>query len=107
MIKLTIRHIPKEILLLILERLAIEDSSNLCQALKISEEMAFQYHNFTTGSMNYYLDKIYDYENWTEVKPNLAESLAKNTSFQSMDEADRKVWFAILTQDLELVNLFS
>ena len=108
----TIKQIPIEILIMILEMMRFKDALKICFVLGIVEEMAFRYHSFyprqyntlSTVMLCNYVNKIYDFEKRKIVNPNLAKAMLKNVKFQSLADANDKVMFAILSQDLELVK---
>ena len=94
--------LPNEILLMIIEMLGINDAVSLCEALNISEELAFKYHKFPSD---------YDCEHWIcdprkgkVLKPHLAKLLFQNTCFQTTAGYYEKVECAILSHDIELVK---
>ena len=86
---------------MILEMLGIDDAFNLCQALKIPKVLAFKYHQYDPGS---YFEKIYDHETSKLLNTSFSHAILKNVEFQSLADANDKVMFAILSQDLELVK---
>ena len=101
------KRLPAEILIMIIERLQLTDASQLCEALQISEELAFQYHDYAEWRAYIFFDYIIvDFENGKRKisNPNVAKALLNNSSFQVRSNAIDKVRFAILTQDLELVR---
>ena len=83
-------------------KLRFGDAVRVCDALKISIEFSYQYHQFKPN-YSFYLGKIYDYKTRKVVNPNLAKALLKNSSFQSLAEANEKVKYSILSEDLDLV----
>jgi hypothetical protein len=87
-----------------MEMLGIRDTLMVCKALKISEELAYQYHSYDPEDYSFYMQKIYSYQKCQVVNPNLAKALLKNVKFQSLVEGDRKVEFTILTQDMEIIK---
>ena len=99
----TIKHIPSEILMIIIEMLILRDSYNLCEVLNISQELAFQYFHYKSLD-NYTVDRyVFDLRK-KMIKPNLAKALLKNSGFQAKADERLKLKFAILSQDLELVR---
>ena len=75
----------------------------MCKALKISKELAYQYHKFLPEKDFYYFPfGIFDYKNKRISNPNFAKAFLKNSRFQSLADANHKARFAILTEDLEI-----
>jgi ankyrin repeat protein len=99
-----INQIPVEILIMIIEKLGITDASNLCQALNIPEDLAYQYHQFYQGEFVSYSKSIYDAKNRKLIRPNLAKAQFKNSRFQSLAYFYTKLIYSILSQDLDLVR---
>ena len=82
----------------------IRDTLMVCNALKISEELAYQYHSYDREDSSFYMQKIYNDEKSKVVNPTIAKALVKNVKFQSLAEGDSKVEFTILTQDMEIIK---
>ena len=59
---LKITNLPIDIMIMILERLQLEDSSNLCTACHIPAELAFQYHLLEPDYQRFYEDWKDDYK---------------------------------------------
>ena len=97
---------------MILEMMRFKDAFNLCYVLGIVEEVAFRYHSFypiqyyifSSEMLCNYVNKIYDFEKRKVVNPNLAKAMLKNSSFQSLADANEKVKYSILSQDIDLVR---
>ena len=108
-----IRKMPVELLLMIIKKLRFFDAFYLCEALKISHELSFQYHSYDGEVCSIYTGFIYGLknckidrkiENRKIENPHLAEALIKNVKFQSFAKPNDKVKYAMLTGDLELVK---
>ena len=83
---------------MIIESLTFIDAGDLCKALKISEELAFQYHHYDPIEYDYIESKIYGYFERKLLNLHFANALFKNLKFQSTASAKNKVTIAILTQ---------
>jgi ankyrin repeat protein len=101
---MAIKQVPLEKMIKIMEKLKFKDAVKLCEDLKISEELAYQYHKFDKRYHSSLWSKIYDYRKRKILNPNLAKAVLKNSRFQSRACAGEKVAFAILSQDLDLVR---
>jgi ankyrin repeat protein len=87
-----------------MEMLGIRDTLMVCKALKISEELAYQYHSYDPEDHSFYMQKIFDFKNMKVVNPNLAKAILKNVKFQSLAAGDSKVEVTIFSQDLEIIK---
>ena len=74
------------------------EALKFCKVVKISDELAFQYHNCDSKESFYlYLPQAYYSLYNKTLRPNLVKALVKNT-------AGVKFIFAILAQDLDIVK---
>ena len=91
---------------MLLQRLNIEHASHLCEAVDVSQELAYQYHQYCT-SFEYsdFINKTHNDSLKSKVViPNLAKALIKNSGFLALADANQKVKVAALSHDLELVK---
>ncbi len=64
-----IQNLPQELLIMIIERLNLKESSAFCEAVNISVEWAFQYFNFVRDKNQFKTGRL---------KMKLAQALVKN-----------------------------
>jgi DNA-binding protein YbaB len=97
--KATIKSLPIDVLIMIIEILRFEDALELCHALHIPEQVAAQYC---------YLDEndIYHMIHDFDLKPNSFKFMLKNKRFQTEADSDDKTEAALITFDLEFVKNF-
>ena len=94
--------IPVEIMIIIIEMLRFDDAFNLCQALNIPEDLAFQYHQFDPKEYMLLWSKICDLYKKKIMNPHFSKALFKNVKFQTTTNAKKKVIMAIVSEDLEI-----
>jgi ankyrin repeat protein len=93
----TIKSLPIDLLIMIIELLKIKDALNLCDALHVPEQVAVQYCYF----------EQYDiYLNYMDLKPNSCKFLLKNKRFKILARSNEKTEAALRTLDLEFVKNF-
>jgi ankyrin repeat protein len=90
-----IQNLPQELLIMIIERLNLKESSAFCEAINISVEWAYQYFNFVRDKNQFKTGRL---------KMKLAQALVKNTKFQLFARQKDFLAVAILTQDVEVVK---
>jgi ankyrin repeat protein len=95
--KASIKSLPLEVDIMIIEILRLDDALNLCDALHVPKQVAVQYC---------YIDKNDIYRTIHEVgsNPNSNKYLLKNKIFQIEADSDDKTWIALRTFDLELLK---
>ena len=97
----TMKQIPLEILIMILEVMRFEDSSNLCKALMLSEQLAYRYYHYKNEDLNR-INAIFRVEKMPSIRQNIAKALFQNCGFQAQAEVLDKIKYSILSQDLDL-----
>ena len=97
----SIKQFPIEILIMINEMLEFKESLKLCEAFKIADRLAFQYHQYSNIHIFSCVKKIYDDKQMKVVNPNLAYALLKNSSFQSTAKANIQFFVPILIKILK------
>ena len=100
----TIKQIPLEILIMIIEMLIFDDALMICNLLKVSKELAFQYHSYCNSKYSELYKHIAVFDKRKLINPHLAKALVKNVKFQSSADAADIVTFAILSKDLGLIR---
>jgi hypothetical protein len=93
----TIKSLPPEIVIMIIEMLSLEDALALCKTLKLREQVAVQY---------FYYDKNDIYFNVLNLKPNNCKFLLKNKRYQMTASSFEKTNAALRTFDLDFVKKY-
>ena len=97
--KATIKSLPSEIFIMIIEMLWFEDALELCHALHVPEQVAAQYCYYEEENIPEFLDD-------SDLKPNSYKFLFKNKRFQIIAESYGKTLVALRTLDLEFLKNF-
>jgi hypothetical protein len=97
--KATIKSLPSEIFIMILEILRLKEALRLCHALHVPEQVAVQYCDIDN---NWY--DIYQTFHKCDVKPNSYKFLLKNKRFQTEADSNEKTEAALRTFDLEFLK---
>jgi ankyrin repeat protein len=97
--KATIKSLPPEIFIMIIEMLWFADAVELCHALHVPKQVAVQYCDID----NDYTD-IYQIFHEFDLKPNSYKFLLKNKRFQTEADSDDKTEALLRTFDLEFLK---
>jgi ankyrin repeat protein len=97
----TLKSLPSELFIMIIERLPIKDALNMAQALKLPEQVAVQYFAFDRSDLKDIL-----YEDFYDIQPSSFKFLLKNKSFQIEATSEDKTTAAIRTLDLDFVRKY-
>jgi hypothetical protein len=97
--KASIKSLPPEIVIMIMEILSLKDALELCHALELSEQLAAQY-------FYYEWNDLYHILHYMDLKPNSYKFLLKNKRFQTKAESYGKTLVALRTLDLKFIMNF-
>jgi hypothetical protein len=97
--KATIKSLPSEVFIMIIEILRFEDALELCHALHIPEQVAVQY-------FYYEWNDFYKILHFMDLKPNSYKFLLKNKRFQTKAESYGKTLVALRTLDLKFIESY-
>jgi ankyrin repeat protein len=95
--KATIKSLPIDVLIMIIEMLWLKEALRLCHALQVPEQVAVQY-------FYYEWNDFYKILHYMDLKPNSFKFLFKNKRFQTEANSDQKTSAALRTFDLEFVK---
>jgi hypothetical protein len=94
--KASIKSLPIDVLIMVIEILKIKDALRLCHALHVSEQVAAQYCYYEEDDILDILD--------IKLKPNSYKFLFKNKRFQIEAGSLDKTWIALRTFDLDFLK---
>jgi ankyrin repeat protein len=95
--KASIKSLPIDVVIMIIEILRLDDALRLCDALQVSEQVAVQYCYIDKNDVHHTIHEVGS-------NPNSNKYLLKNKIFQIEADSDDKTWVALRTFDLKLLK---